>query len=82
MITARTDTARVRHEMITGRFIAQVLPAVRGFPTSVTASGGVVTTSGERVNPETLIRNADEAMYRAKKAGKNRFEHVEGAKNA
>ena len=41
----------------------------------VTASFGVTTaTPGEEWNPETLIRRADEALYLAKKSGRNRVE--------
>lgn len=41
----------------------------------VTASFGVTTaTPGEDWNPETLIRRADEALYLAKKSGRNRVE--------
>jgi diguanylate cyclase (GGDEF)-like protein len=39
----------------------------------VSASIGLVTTSGGREQPEELLRDADVAMYRAKVEGKHRF---------
>jgi diguanylate cyclase (GGDEF)-like protein len=41
-------------------------------PAKVTVSIGVASTSGHEEEPESLIRNADTALYRAKKAGRNR----------
>jgi two-component system cell cycle response regulator len=41
-------------------------------PARVTVSIGVASTSGHDEEPESLIRNADTALYRAKKAGRNR----------
>jgi EAL domain-containing protein (putative c-di-GMP-specific phosphodiesterase class I) len=41
-------------------------------PLSITASIGIAT--GDRSTPEELLRDADIALYRAKGAGKNRFE--------
>lgn len=38
----------------------------------VTISVGVVSARGEEMSAETLMRRADEAMYRAKEAGRNR----------
>jgi diguanylate cyclase (GGDEF)-like protein len=41
----------------------------------VTISLGVATTSpGEDSSPEGLVADADEALYRAKRAGRNRVE--------
>ena len=41
---------------------------------SVTASIGVSTyPRGRRATPQTLLKNADIAMYRAKEEGKNNF---------
>jgi diguanylate cyclase (GGDEF)-like protein/PAS domain S-box-containing protein len=40
----------------------------------VTASIGVALHPGDGTDPETLIKNADLAMYRAKDLGRNRYE--------
>lgn len=42
-------------------------------PCAVSASVGVALSRGESTDFETLYRNADQALYRAKAAGKNRF---------
>jgi diguanylate cyclase (GGDEF)-like protein len=42
----------------------------RGTP-SVTASVGVVAVSGTEAGTDELLRKADQAMYAAKRAGKN-----------
>lgn len=39
---------------------------------TVTASVGVATVSGTLTTPEALVRRADEALYAAKEAGRNR----------
>ena len=41
---------------------------------SVTCSVGIVVTSDPRAEPDQLIRDADVAMYEAKKAGRNRYQ--------
>ena len=44
----------------------------------VTISLGVATSSpGDASSPESLVALADEALYRAKRAGKNRVEVAE-----
>jgi diguanylate cyclase (GGDEF)-like protein len=39
----------------------------------VTASIGISVNAGEEESGDELLRRADEAMYRAKSAGKNRY---------
>jgi diguanylate cyclase (GGDEF)-like protein len=41
-------------------------------PARITISIGVASTSEHESEPESLVRNADTALYRAKKAGRNR----------
>jgi len=47
----------------------------RGTP-SVTASIGVVAVSGTEAGTDELLRKADQAMYAAKRAGKDRVVQV------
>jgi diguanylate cyclase (GGDEF)-like protein len=48
----------------------------------VTASFGIALWDEARQSPADLLRNADQAMYRAKHAGKARYEVFEEAMNA
>ena len=45
---------------------------VRGHECAVTASIGITLSSGEEATPETLVRDADAAMYEAKAGGRAR----------
>ena len=47
---------------------------VGGIPAHVGASIGIATATGPDDDPDTLIRNADAAMYRAKEHGRGRYE--------
>ena len=47
---------------------------VDGTPLSVTVSVGVALVNDPTVAPDTIIREADAAMYRAKERGRSRFE--------
>ena len=42
-------------------------------PVSLSASVGVAIYPTDDANPDTLLRHADQAMYQAKQAGKNRY---------
>jgi len=57
------------------RFLAQLREPVTldGGKVFVTASCGIAFAEGSTASPESLIRNADVAMYRAKDQGRNQF---------
>jgi diguanylate cyclase (GGDEF)-like protein len=63
-------------ERVAERVIAALRPTfvLEGREVSVSASIGIATG---REEPETLLRNADVAMYRAKRLGKGRFARFE-----
>ena len=46
---------------------------IEGTEVCITASVGVTLFPGDTVDPDQLLRHADQAMYKAKQAGKNRF---------
>ena len=58
---------------------AKILRAMRadfdlaGTTLSITASVGVAIYSGEPIKVEDLVKRADEALYRAKEGGRNRY---------
>ncbi len=47
---------------------------VNGIRLSITTSIGVAVFGGEPITPDDLIERADAAMYRAKKAGRDRYD--------
>jgi diguanylate cyclase (GGDEF)-like protein len=47
---------------------------LEGHEVKITASIGIALNSGNNIEPDELVRNADAAMYRAKHAGKARYE--------
>lgn len=57
------------------RLATDIRTVFRGTP-SVTVSIGVVSTVGSNVTTEELLRRADQAMYEAKRAGKDRVVQV------
>ncbi|PYO42523.1 MAG: hypothetical protein DMD33_10065 [Gemmatimonadetes bacterium] len=57
------------------RLVAGIRTVFRGTP-SVTASIGVVAVSGTEAGSDELLRKADQAMYAAKQAGKDRVVQV------
>ena len=57
------------------RLVSGIRTVFRGTP-SVTASVGVVAVSGTEAGTDELLRKADQAMYAAKRAGKDRVVQV------
>ena len=58
--------------------VAELLPSFRGRPLgAVTISIGVALYPGDGDTPELLQRRADEALYRAKRSGRNRVQRAE-----
>ncbi|MGQ0537804.1 MAG: putative bifunctional diguanylate cyclase/phosphodiesterase [Gemmatimonadaceae bacterium] len=55
---------------------------IGGYEHRITASIGVALSSSANERPEYLLRSADMAMYRAKNAGRNRFEMFDRAMHA
>jgi diguanylate cyclase (GGDEF)-like protein/PAS domain S-box-containing protein len=54
--------------------------SLRGHPeTVITASAGIAIASGPGIAPEALLRDADLAMYRAKEAGRGRYQIFDSA---
>ena len=54
--------------------------SLRGHPeTVITASAGIAIALGTGVAPENLLRDADLAMYRAKEAGRGRYQIFDSA---
>jgi len=46
---------------------------LRGFKASITASIGITLYPDDALDPETLVKYADTAMYKAKEAGRNTY---------
>jgi diguanylate cyclase (GGDEF)-like protein len=59
-------------ERLRGKVAAMQVPLERGVPLQITVSIGVACHSGDGVNLDTLLNQADTAMYEAKHAGRNR----------
>jgi diguanylate cyclase (GGDEF)-like protein len=69
------ETDAVVAHAAASRLVAGVRTVFRGTP-SVTASIGVVAVGGTEAGTDELIRKADQAMYEAKRAGKDRVVQV------
>ena len=70
----------ISDERVAVEVAERILAALRrpflleGIEHYVTVSIGIAMASGDRALPETLIRDADAALYRAKDSGRSRFE--------
>jgi diguanylate cyclase (GGDEF)-like protein len=73
VLMPETDGA-VAHAAAT-RLVTGIRTVFRGTP-SVTASIGVVAVAGTEAGSDDLLRKADQAMYEAKRAGKDRVIQV------
>ncbi len=73
VLMPETDAA-VAHAAAT-RLVTGIRTVFRGTP-SVTASIGVVAVAGTEAGSDELLRRADQAMYEAKRAGKDRVVQV------
>jgi diguanylate cyclase (GGDEF)-like protein len=69
-LRAERDAARVAERILA--ILAQPYD-LNGHCVQITASIGVNLGSAAYTNPESIIRDADTAMYRAKAAGRNRY---------
>jgi diguanylate cyclase (GGDEF)-like protein/PAS domain S-box-containing protein len=56
------------------QIVAEPIDLHQGIDTVVTASAGIAIASSSDARPEDLIRYADVAMYRAKEAGRARYQ--------
>jgi diguanylate cyclase (GGDEF)-like protein len=67
---------------IVTRAIARVVVSAASGALSPTASIGVTATAGGEVDPTPVIMRADQALYRAKREGRNRYAAAEPLLNA
>ena len=78
----------VRHSeqasLVAGRILSTINApmALRGQAFQVTASVGISTYPDDGLDSDTLLRNADTAMYHAKELGRNNFQFYTASLNA
>ena len=80
VVLPQTDAEGAAHvaERIREAIEARQIPSLSGGrPLTVTASFGVAEIPGSAADKATLIAAADAALYRAKRAGKNRVERAD-----
>jgi diguanylate cyclase (GGDEF)-like protein len=68
-LAAPSEFLELTATKVAGRIVKKIAEIGRGIGCSV----GIALTGTDTVDIETAIRQADEAMYAAKKSGKNRF---------
>lgn len=73
VLLVQTEDARLTAERLRAAIAAVEVRAPQG-PVRVTASIGVASATGAGIDFEALIRRADDALYRAKREGRNRVE--------
>jgi diguanylate cyclase (GGDEF)-like protein/PAS domain S-box-containing protein len=72
-LTEATEASRVAERVLAALRVPCI---VYGRPVAAGVSIGIALTDPDRAqDAEELLRNADMAMYRAKRQGKNRYEH-------
>ena len=70
--------------LVAGRILSAITAPVslRGHAFQVTASVGISTYPEDGLDADTLLRNADTAMYHAKELGRNNFQFYTASLNA
>lgn len=75
-IQEKSDAARIATQILE-KLNHRLAILDHGPVSQVTASLGVAVTANKNINPDTLVANADQALYRAKQKGRNTYELVE-----
>lgn len=80
ILLPETDGSRGREvaERLRSALAEAELPVEQGLPLRFTVSIGIASLAGPGVNIDTLLNQADQALYEAKHAGRNRVRAYEG----
>lgn len=79
LVDTGPDEARLACERFREAVAGVRVPAARGAEVAVTASFGVASVTGPGVGASRLVDLADEALYRAKRGGRNRVVDIADA---